>query len=326
MKLFSFLIAGLLAPAPAGAADPVAVTAAPVSSFGAAADRKSFGPFEWRGGLELTSSEAKFGGLSGLVLTADCTGLLAVSDAGRWFRGRLAYDGARLAGLADAELAPMLDDKGRPPRNKPRGDAEAVADLGGGKLLVGFESRPRIGIYDIGKSGLDAIFQAVKSPREIKSGPGNEELESVGRFATGPFKGELIAISEFNADARGNIRAWVWNAKRTVAFSVQRHEDYKITDLALLPDGGILILERSFGSSLLPGMAIRRFEASAIKEGGTVEPQLLFAGRAPFYAIDNMEGIALCIRDSETRITIVSDNNFNTGLQRTLLLQFAYTP
>lgn len=326
MKLFSFLIAGLVALAPAAAADPVAVTAVPVSSFGAAADRKSFGPFKWRSGLELTSSDGKFGGLSGLVVSADCSGLLAVSDAGRWFRGRLAYDGATLAGLVGAELAPMLDEKGRPPRSKPRGDAEAVAGLGGGKLLVGFESRPRIGIYDIGQSGLDATFQPVKSPREIKTGPLNEELESVGRFAAGPFRGDFIAISEFNADAQGNIRAWVWNAKRTVTFSVQRHEDYKITDLALLPDGGVLILERSFGPSLLPGMAIRRFEATAIKEDGTVEPQLLFAGRAPLFAVDNMEGIALCTRDGETRVTIVSDNNFNTGLQRTLLLQFAYTP
>ncbi len=281
---------------------------------------------QWRGGLELTSGDEKFGGLSGLVLSADCTGLLAVSDAGRWFRGRLAYDGATLSGLADAELAPMLDENGRPPRNKQRGDAEAIADLGRGKVLVGFESRPRIGIYDIGESGLAAPFQPVKSPKEIKTGPSNAELEAVGRFAAGPFKGDFIAISEFNIDASGNIRAWVWNAKRTVAFSVQRYEDYKITDLALLPDGGILTLERSFGSSLLPGMAIRRFESTAIAARATVAPQLLFAGRAPFHAIDNMEGIALCARDGETRLTIVSDNNFNTGLQRTLLLQFAYAP
>ncbi len=325
MKLSAFLVVGLVALAPAAAADPIMVTATRLSSF-AATGGTSFGPLQWRGGLELTSGDEKFGGLSGLVLSADCTGLLAISDAGRWFRGRLAYDGTGLAGLADAELAPMLDDKGRPPRSKPLGDAEAVADLGGGEVLVGFESRPRIGIYDIGKSGLAARFQPVKSPKAIRTGPGNAELESVGRFAAGPYQGDFIAISEFNADPQGNIRAWVWNARRRVAFSVQRYEDYKITDLALLPDGGILIIERSFGSSLLPGMTIHRFEASAIKDGGTVEPQLLFAGRAPFYAIDNMEGIALCARDGETRITIVSDNNFNTGLQRTLLLQFAYTP
>jgi hypothetical protein len=326
VKLSAFLVVGLVALAPAAAADPIAVTTTPVLSFSAVAGETAFGPLQWRGGLSLASGDEKFGGLSGLVLSADCTGLLAVSDAGRWFRTTLAYDGTGLAGLADAELAPMLDDKGRPPRNKPRGDAEAVADLGGGEVLVGFESRPRIGIYDIGKSGLAASFQLVKSPQAIRTGPGNAELESAGRFAGGPYQGDFIAISEFNADPQGNIRGWVWNAKRSVTFSVQRYEDYKITDLALLPDGGILILERSFGPSLLPGMAIRRFEAFAIEDGGTVEPQLLFAGRAPFYAIDNMEGIALCTRDGETRLTVVSDNNFNTGLQRTLLLQFAYTP
>lgn len=315
MRLLAVLVAILL-PAVA-AADPIEISATRLSSFSATGETAS-GPFEWRGGLELSSTEVKFGGLSGLTLSADCTGLLAVSDAGRWFRGRLAYDGAALTGLSDAELAPMLDAKGRPPASKARGDAEALADLGGGKFLVGFESRPRLGIYDIGKSGLEARFQPVKSPKEIGTGPGNEELESVGRIEDG-----FIAISEFNADPSGNIRAWLWNAERTAAFAVKRHEDYKITDLAVAPDGGILILERSFGSSFLPGMAIRRFAASAIEDGATVAPQLLFAGRAPFYAIDNMEGLALCTRDGEIRITVVSDNNFNTGMQRTLLLQFA---
>lgn len=318
MRLLAVLVVSLL-PAVA-AADPVEISATRLSSFSATGET-AFGPFEWRGGLELSSSEEKFGGLSGLALSADCTGLLAVSDAGRWFRGRLAYDGTELAGLSDAELAPMLDAKGRPPAGKARADAEALADLGGGKYLVGFESRPRIGTYDIGGSGLEARFQLMRSPGEIRTGPGNQELEAVGRIGGG-----FIAISEFNADPSGNIRAWLWNAERTAAFSVKRHEDYKITDLAVLPDGGVLTLERSFGSSLLPGMAIRRFPSSAIEDGGTVVPQLLFAGRAPFYAIDNMEGIALCTRGGETRLTVVSDNNFNTALQRTLLVQFAYPP
>jgi len=318
VRLPAVLVAILL-PA-AAAADPIEISATPISSF-SPADETSFGPFEWRGGLELSSTEEKFGGLSGLALSADCTGLLAVSDAGRWFRGRLAYDGAALAGLSDAELAPMLDAKGRPPTSKARADAEGLADLGGGRYLVGFESQPRIGTYDIGGSGLKAHFQLMRSPGEIRAGPGNQELEAVGRV-----DGGFIAISEFNADAQGNIRAWLWNAERTAAFSVKRHEDYKITDLAVLADGGILTLERSFGPSFLPGMAIRRFAVSAIEDGATVEPQLLFTGRAPYYALDNMEGIALCTRGGETRITIVSDNNFNTGLQRTLLLQFAYPP
>jgi hypothetical protein len=177
----------------------------------------------------------------------------------------------------------------------------------------------------MGADGLKARFQLLKSPKAIAGGPANGEVESVGQFKAGPWQGHYLAISENNLDSAGNIRGWLWRASQTVPFAIKRLEDYSITDAASLPSGDVIILERSFGASLLPGMAIRRIDASAIKSGGTVEPQLLFAGRALFYAIDNMEGIALCERGGETRLTIVSDDNFSPR-QRTLLLQFAYEP
>ena len=37
-----------------------------------------------------------------------------------------------------------------------------------------------------------------------------------------------------------------------------------------------------------------------------------------------MEAIALCERQGETRVTLMSDDNFNTSVQSTILLQFAY--
>jgi hypothetical protein len=43
----------------------------------------------------------------------------------------------------------------------------------------------------------------------------------------------------------------------------------------------------------------------------------------PFYRIDNMEGIAVSEVNGETRLTVVSDNNYRPEFQRTLLLQFA---
>lgn len=302
-------------------ADPVVITANPITSFGSLGDTK----FQWRGGLVIASPDKTFGGLSGLTLSEDCTGLLAVSDAGRWFRASLHYEERTLADVSGAELAPMLDSAGKPPKSKMRGDAEAVASLGNGRYLVGFESRTRIGFYDIGKAGLKARFQLLKSPKAIANGPSNGEVESVGQFKKGPWQGHYLAISEHNLDGDGNIRAWLWQASKTVPFTIKRREDYSITDAAIMPDGDIIILERSFGKSLLPGMAIRRIDASMIGKGATVEPQLLFSGRALFYAIDNMEGLAVCERDGEMRLTIVSDNNFSPR-QRTLLLQFAYGP
>jgi hypothetical protein len=93
-----------------------------------------------------------------------------------------------------------------------------------------------------------------------------------------------------------------------------------------LPDGDILTVERSFGASVLPGMAIRRIKTEDIIANGAVSPSLVFSGRMPFYRIDNMEGIAVSRLNGETRITVVSDNNYRPEYQRTLLLQFALKP
>lgn len=310
----------LAAFAAAAHADPVAVSTSPLDSFGSLSGTS----LRWRGGFVISSPEKSVGGLSGLALSDDCTSLVAVSDRGSWFRASLRYEGETLADIFSAELAPMLDSAGKPPRSKSRGDAEALAHLGGGRYMVGFETRTRIGTYDLGKHGLKARFQLLKSPKAIVNGPPNAEVESVGRFRSGPLQGHYLAISEHNLDSDGNIRGWLWRSADAVPFSIKRLEDYSITDAAILPDGDVIILERSFGKSLLPGMAIRRISASTIEKGATVEPRLLFSGRAPLYAIDNMEGMALCKRNGETRLAIVSDDNFNAALQRTLLLQFAY--
>jgi hypothetical protein len=308
-------------------AEPLVITATPLSSFAALGPKTDLGKFVWKGGLVLTSEKSTFGGLSGLILRDDCRSLLAVSDAGRWIKARMAYDGdGAPIGLEGAEIAPMLDARGKPPRAKIHADAEALADLGRGKVLVGFESQTRIGLYDIGRSGLKARYEVVKSPKAISEGPDNAELEAVGRLSAGRHAGYNAAISENNADGEGNIRAWLWKGPKTIPFSIARFEDYAITDLAVLADGNILTLERSFSRTSLPGMAIRRFSPDDVAPQSVAAPELVFSGRFPLYAIDNMEGLAICKMGGETRLTIVSDNNFNTGIQRTLLLQFAYEP
>ncbi len=84
-----------------------------------------------------------------------------------------------------------------------------------------------------------------------------------------------------------------------------------------------MTVERSFGSTVLPGMAIRRIRTEEIVAEAPLRRASSFAGRAPFYPIDNMEGIAVSELNGETRITLVSDNNYRPEFQRTLLLQFA---
>jgi hypothetical protein len=303
-------------------AGPISISAEPIPAFQRLSEAETFGPFAWRGGLTLASPDKHFGGLSGLVLGPDCESLVAVSDAGNWLEARLVYDRDRLTGLSGAHLSPMLDSKGRPLRTKVKADAEAVARLGDGRLLAAFESLVRFGHYDLVREGTKARFRAVPHPKDIDTGPDNGEVEAVGELPDG----RLLAIAEGKFDPEGRIRAWAWKGERTTPFTLEPFGDYRVTDLAVLKDGSVLTLERRFTATSLPGMAVRRFPASAIAAGETVMPELLLEATAPLTVIDNMEGIALCERAGETRVTLLSDDNFNSAIQSTVLLQFAYTP
>ncbi|WP_373502019.1 esterase-like activity of phytase family protein [Aestuariivirga sp.] len=298
------------------------VTATQISSFNTIGIGTEFGPFAWRGGLTLTGNTDDFGGLSGITLGMNCEELLSVSDRGNWFQARLSYENGQLAGVSEPRMTPVLDSKGKPQRNKSWADAEALAPLGNGKIGVAYERKVRFGAYDFASKGTSASFEVIVHPAEIDQGKENGEVESFGLLPTGRY----IAIAERQRDTNGNIRAWIWRDKDALAFSIARYGSYNVTDLAVLPDGTILTMERSFTRRSLPGMVIRHFDPKDAKQAGTIHPTLLLEASVPFYAIDNMEGIAVCDRDGETRVTLQSDDNFNAGIQSTILLQFAYRP
>lgn len=309
----------LLMLAAAAGAEPVAVNVEPISSFQRLSSSGDFGAFTWRGGLTLVSPEENFGGFSGLVMGKDCEDLLAVSDRGNWLTARLSYDGDRISGLADAEMAPIRDSNGKPPKGKLWGDSEAVARLADGRIAVGFESKVRFGSFDLAKKGLEARFTPLPFPLDIDAGPENGEIEALGELSDG----RLIGIAEQSLDAGGNIRGWAWKGQRATFFSVVPYGDYRVTDLAVDGDS-VLTLERRFSAGTLPGMAIRRFAIADIAQGRPLEPELLLEARAPLYIIDNMEAMALCEREGETRLTLMSDDNFLTAVQSNIILQFAY--
>jgi len=315
------LLAGvsLLLLATGAEAEPVNVTSEPIVSFQRFSSSGDYGSFTWSGGLTLTSENQDFGGFSGLVLGGNCEDLLAVSDRGNWLQARLLYEEDILSGMADAVVAPIRDSKGQRQKSKSWADAEAVTRLANGKIAVGFESRVRFGTYDITARGLDARFQPLRHPKDIDLGPDNGEVEALGELPDG----RLIAIAERQWDAEGNIRGWAWKGSKARDFSLERYDAYQVTDLAI--DGeDVLTLERRFSAGSLPGVAVRRFAIADIASGKPVTPELLLEATAPLYVIDNMEAIALCQRQGETRVTLMSDDNFNPTVQSTILLQFAY--
>src|SRR5512139_451326 len=118
VALHAALIAGSFAfadvqryPAPAR----IEITATPITSFdNRDPTRIRFGDLEFRGGLELTSKNPAFGGISAIHVEPDGNRFVAVTDRGSWLRGRIVYRDGKPAGIADAEMAPILGADGGP--------------------------------------------------------------------------------------------------------------------------------------------------------------------------------------------------------------------
>ena len=283
--------------------------------------QRQFGALEFRGGIELTSRHREFGGLSAIRVAPDGAHFIALSDNAHWLRGRILYRGNVPVGITDAEIAPMLGPDGRTLASHRWSDTESIAE-DGGTLYVGVERRHQILRFDYGKDGLLARGQPMPLPPGVPKLPRNKGLECLVFVSTGlPLAGTLIGISERGLDAAGNIQAFLIGGQSPGEFTVRRSNDYDITDCALTPDGGLIILERHFSLRRGVAMRMRRIALSAVTPGALVEGPILI--EADFsYQIDNMEGLSVN-RDSRGDLvfTLVSDDNFSP-IQRTILLQF----
>lgn len=307
---------------PRGAELPakIEIQATPITSFEPRdASRQRFGALEYRGGLVLTSPYRQFGGISAIRVATDGATFLAVSDIGRWWRGRIVYDGTRPAGIADAEMAPLLGADGKPLGARRWYDSESLA-LDGGIAYVGIERVDQIVRFDIGRFGLTARGQpiATKFPKL----PYNKSLECL-EFVPKPLPlaGTLIVVTERGLDADGNLLSFLIKGTNFGNFTVKRSDDFDVSDCALLPGGDLLILERRYSPWRGVAMRIRRIAMASIKPGAVVDGEMLIYADMGFQ-IDNMEGLSVHrAADGNLVLTLVSDDNFSL-LQRTILLQF----
>src|SRR5438876_5146247 len=283
--------------------------------------RRQFGLLEFRGGLVLTSRFKEFGGLSSFRVAADGAHFIAASDQGWWLRGRITYEGTRPTGIVEAEMAAMLGPDGRTLAARGWYDTESIAE-DGGTLYVGIERVNRIVRFDYGKDGLLARAQPIEVPPGVRTLPNNKGLEALVFVPRNlPLGGALIAISERGLDKSGNNLAFLIGGPRPGTFTVKRSADFDISDAALLPPGGLLLLERKFSWTSGLFIRIRNVALADVRPGVVVDGPVVFEADLG-YAIDNMEGLSVHrTAGGETVLTLISDDNFSV-LQRTLLLQF----
>ncbi len=301
--------------------EPIAaieISAKPITAFDPRDSRTRFGALEFRGGLELTSPNRDFGGLSAIHVAPDGARFLAVSDHGRWLRGRIVYEDKRPVRIVDAEIAPILGPDGRPLGARGWHDTESIAE-DGGRVYVGIERANRILRFDYARDGLSARGQPIAVPAEIGKLPNNKGLEALVFVPRGhPLSGTLIAIAE-SGDENGLVAGFLIGGASPGAFSIRRSDDFDVTGAALA-GRDLLVLERRFTMLRGVAMRIRRIALASVKPGAIVDGAVLIEADMGFQ-IDNMEGISVHRAGGDTVLTLVSDDNFSP-IQRTLLLQF----
>ncbi|MFN0264801.1 esterase-like activity of phytase family protein [Tepidamorphus sp. 3E244] len=327
MRLAAALALAAVLALPAHAQEsPLTISATPIEIFDTTAtDKTTFGQLRWLGGLVLTSEDERFGGISGVALSADGTALTAVSDTGDWLRARLESADSRPIALRSAVMGPLRGTDGARLSGKRQSDAEAISPIPGmDGFVVGFERNNRLLRYAGAENPIAGTPGEMPVPDDFRDLPENKGPEAIVVLPAEDQSGRVIvAIAERAVD--GLLSGFILGRGESGRFKVKAHEAFDATDAALAPNGDILLLQRRFSILTGPSMAISRIAREDIADGATIEPELLMAADAT-QEIDNME--ALGVHESEngrTILTILSDNNFNS-LQRTVLLRFEWVP
>jgi hypothetical protein len=289
-------------------------------------ERQRFGRLRFKGGLVLTSSAKAFGGYSAIAIEPDGRHFVAISDEGTWLTGDITYDGTRPKDIVNARLGPLTGLKGRLLDRKHDLDAESLALLDGtlakGTVLIGFERNHRIGRFPISAHGIEAPTGYLKLTPETRRMRANNGFEAMAILSGGAFRGSVVAFSERLLDVRNNHTGWIWLNGEPQRLSLTNIGDFDVTDLAPLPDGSLIVLERRFRMSEGVKMRLRLIKAVDVRPAALLGGEVLFEADSG-YEIDNMEGVAIHRGpNGETVLTLISDDNFNHLLQRTLLLQF----
>ncbi len=276
------------------------------------------GELDYRGGIALRSTDPRFGGFSGIHVSSDGATLLAISDRGAWLRLRLTYDkGGRLAGAARGEMGALIGEDGKPLTGEQR-DAEALAVLPDGDMLVAFERKHRILHYPEASppfSKPPLLFPAPPGLEEAPSNGGLEALVHVGR-------GFLVGIAERMTAGGGALAAWVGRGGVWEPFGYIRKPGFRATAAGLLPAGDLLVIEQRYSAASGSVARFVRVPRNAIAPRRRVEGRLL-AELAPPLTTENFEGVAIRRgTGAEALIYVMSDDNYNP-LQRTLLMMFA---
>jgi hypothetical protein len=292
---------------PVAAGARITVSATPVPLNAQDLGQNQLGDFHYVGGLVLTSPDtARLHGLSDMEMSADGK-LIAISDEGDLLSARLISDAnGRPTGLADATLTVLTGPDGKPLQGKLEADAEGMALLPNGDLLVSFERNNRILLYPA-KGGAPRIV-----PSPGANFPENGGMEALTATpAAGP--GVYVTAGEDSGET--------WTCKLSgdcvQGPTIAKPAEFGVVAARPLPGGRMAWLLRAWD----PVRGSRN--TLVIHDAGGEIARMEMA--RPL-TVDNYEGLAaIPAKDGSVRFYLLSDDNFQSS-QRTLLLAFDWKP
>ena len=288
---------------------PITVAAEALPLNVQAPDQQVLGAFAYAGGVALTSADTpRLHGLSDIAFAPDGS-VVIQGDQGDVVTARLTLDSAgRLAGLQDARIGALADDKGMAFDQKLEwADAEGVAVLANGDRLVSFEDHDRILLYPANGG------PPRPAPMPDFSFRHNNGMEALAALPA-------AAPDAYLAGSEDTGQTWICRLSAACV------EDRRIpippkaglSAATALPGGGVAYLVRDYDPATGNHVRLMIFDAKGGEAGELVLERPL--------TVDNLEGVAAQARpDGRIRFYLISDDNFNIK-QRTLLLAFDWTP
>jgi len=298
------------------------ISARPIRNFQIGTTETRFGPLEFVGGLELTSTSRDLGALSSFRFLTSGKDFIGVADTGFWFFGTVVRDGdGKPTGIENFRMQQMFDRVGNVSDRKWEVDAEGLA-VKDGIATVGFERDHRVAQFRIEPDDMKAAIADLDflvPERELRSNRGFETVAHAHPY--GQHAGGLVIVSEKSLDKKGNIFAAIIEGPNKGIFTVKRNGEFDVTDGAFLSNGDLLLLERSYSMATGVKMRLRRIYGETIAKGTVADGPVLFEADMG-YQIDNMEGLDVWTReDGAQMVSLISDDNHSI-LQRNLYLEF----
>lgn len=241
-------------------------------------------------------------GLSDLKMQGDRAWV--VSDFGDLVRFTLRLDrNGRLTSADGAVSRPLTGPDGGVLTPKANADAEGLALLPDGRVLISFERDHRIWAYGVGANDRPGLVSTPRQPFEDNQGiEGLAPAPGGGWLALGEAGGAWLCDAD--ADACEPL------PNAPTAYT----DGFLTTGADVDPAGGWLIVQRLFTPPLNMQARVRHMAPD-----GTLSEPLIHL--RPPASTDNFEGIAAVPTATGTRVYLLSDDNDNF-VQKTLLLAF----